>query len=547
MKPENTVLDITIQDIEPIHGERRIGSIRPGISVIRGKNGSGKTTLGKLIRAATSTGRKIADGFAVVAGAARGFCRYGSRTLTIEPGGGIKRAGDAPQAVEVPAAFQSLNDPGVAGPQPRAETRLRSICEAFDIAPDADTLGQLLPALTDADGLPSPEWELISGAVDPVLAGFRRVPPPSVPAGARKLKDALQESRRQLEAQASEALLSAGVAADRVARAQAELEDDAGDELAEVAAATTISARQTLGARSRSAADQLARLRATFEAERRQQAEREVWQQQLAEMAVPKPGEAVAPRLESQRGAIAARIDQADSEIVALEKQLASIREERAALLAQLAEKNREIETHRQQMVAAAERAERAEALRQKLAAAAKPTVNQDDIDLAEAEVGKAARLCEYADRAVGVENLRDAERQATAALEEMRRRVGVVEGVDRGVWQRLGEILATRLPAGSARVHEGIVEAFHLGQWRDLDSPAFSEGQRWQLVLNWMIAGAKPDGAPVVVLENECPVDDDLLRALTPAARAKGLAIVVEKERAGAELAIEYLEGSTA
>ncbi len=93
----------------------------------------------------------------------------------------------------------------------------------------------------------------------------------------------------------------------------------------------------------------------------------------------------------------------------------------------------------------------------------------------------------------------------------------------------------------------EGRIGVAHLGEWRDLDSGAFSEGQRWELVLGWLIKGAELTKEPrvVVVDQGECPIDDNGLRRLSPLAAAKGLAIYVEKEEADSDLHLEHMGGA--
>lgn len=535
MKPQSSAssfLDIAIQDISPVRGERSLGTLRPGINVIRGANGTGKTTVKRLVLAATSSARIKAGDFLITAGAAKGRLTFAGRTLTIERDGGASRKGAAPAVEPVPDHFKTLEDPGFVGADPRADARLRAICTAFDVRPEPEVLRALLPEeLGQAE----------AGAVEDVLRQLERVPPDSVPAGAAKIKAALQKARQNQEAVLGQVAATATIAEDRHARALEHLEADAGDELAEV----TDDLPQRLEV-ARRALDKLEAERAAGE---QAAAERRVWQQQLdAVSSDPRPGlreEHQAAKL--RWGAAAAGADSAEEQIRQLEAEIARWREKRTTYLGEknaqagvIADLDRRIALADHQQANVAE-------LQAKLAAAAPATVSADDVELAESEVTKLERLRGYRERQLRVDQLKAEAAAAEARRADVAEAVEQIDAVDKGVWRRLGELLADRLD-GAARVVDGRVEAKGAdGEWHDLDSRAFSEGQRAELVLGIMINGAAAGGEVRVVVDEEgdCPIDDDGLRRLSSLAAAKGLAILVEKELAGAELRLEHMGGA--
>jgi hypothetical protein len=534
------VLDIVVRDIEPIRGERRLGTLQPGINVVRGANGSGKTTTLRLIALATSSARAKPGEFQLVAGAAKGYLRYGGRTLVIDNAGGISRKGDAPPVEPIAQHFEKLDDPGLVGAQPRADERLRALCAAFGIEPTTETLRRLLPptAIEDPEGESGEEWDAIRTAVGPALSALERVPATSVPAAAHKIKAALQEERRRQEAKLAGVARDADLAADRHTRAQAALEADAGDELAELG-------ENNLVKRLETATAEVNRVKAEHEAGRKAAAERALWAEQVAAVTVDRRPElqALIEKIGVAWAAANTGIDQADAEIARLEKELAAWRAERAGHIAEKAAQQRATDAARQELAEAERQQKLVADLRQRLAAAAGPTVDADDVELAESSLAKVQRLIGYRERQLGLEGLQnqaDIAEQQRVELVELVDRIAAVDGA---VWTRLGAILAEKLPAGTARVVEGRVEAIAPnGEWRDLDNPAFSEGQRWELVLSWMIAGAKAGQS--VKVEGDCPIDDDGLRRLSPLAAAKVLTLTLEKEEAGAALRIDHMGG---
>lgn len=526
-------LTIVVKDIEPIHGERVIGTLKPGINVLRGANRSGKSTTGRLIQAATSNTRIKATDFEVVAGAARGTVRFAGKTLVINRDGSAARKGDAPPVEPLPPVFDVLNDPGLVGAQPRAEARLRALCEAFGILPVYEALRRLLPADDD------PAWADIAAVAEETLSGFERIPPASLPAAAKILKAKLQERRRDVEESLGHQAQTTAIAQDRAARAQEQLEAEAGEELAKAKAGGDKLVEQLEEARQ-----EATRLKAERDAATRQRAERQVWEEQVAQLVVSEnlPGlEAGLAVAEEERYAATKEAEDTLTTIRKLELTLATARE-RMAFLARKSEdfKARIAQAKRQQ--------EQAASLRAKLAQLAEESsVDDMDVELAQGEVDRAERLIGYRRRLQEVE----AQQQAAEAAEQLRvelaEKVRNIDAADSAVWRRLGDILAERLD-GEVRVVDGHIETMAKGEWRDLDSRALSEGQRWEIVLGWMIQGAvaAPEVRVVAMVEQgDCPIDDSGLRRLSPLAAAKNLSITVEKEEDGADLRLDYMGGA--
>jgi hypothetical protein len=525
-------LAIEVQDIEPIKGTKALGAIRPGVNVFRGRNGSGKSTCIRLVEAASSTGRIKAGDFEVVAGASRGRLRYGGRTLTVERGGGGSRRGDAPAAEPLGAEFRRLDDPGVAGAEPRRDERLRSICKAAGVEPTADNLRRLLPVEDEAG------WSDVAAVAETVLAGFSRVPPTSLPAAAKTIKAAVQKRRQAVEADLAVAADEAKLRADRAQRAAAALEAEAGEELAEAAAADVRGKAEgggvSLEQQRRAAADQLARTRAEFAAGQRGAAERKVLQEQLAAVVVDDR----AVLLEKQQLAKAAWETAADAADAAY-AQILALEREKTTHLAEKAEQARVLADLERRIAAAEQQQARAAELQAKLAAAAPREVGADDVDQAEADLVKVERLIGYRDRLDAIARLEAEAAAAEQQRAELEALAGRIDAVDGAVWRRLGGILAEAL-TGDVRVNgAGVVEVQHLGEWRDLDSTAFSEGQRLEKILEWAIRAAVPGRA--ITFEGDCPIDDDRLRELSPLAAKAGVSLVLEKEQAGAELHLTW------
>jgi hypothetical protein len=151
----------------------------------------------------------------------------------------------------------------------------------------------------------------------------------------------------------------------------------------------------------------------------------------------------------------------------------------------------------------------------------------------------KVERLIGYRDRLDAIARLEAEAAAAEQQRAELEALAGRIDAVDGAVWRRLGGILAEAL-TGDVRVNgAGVVEVQHLGEWRDLDSTAFSEGQRLEKILEWAIRAAVPGRA--ITFEGDCPIDDDRLRELSPLAAKAGVSLVLEKEQAGAELHLTW------
>ena len=549
-------LDIEIENIEPIHGVKKLGPVEAGVNVLRGCNGTGKSTIIKLATLATSNTRIKPGDIPIVAGAARGRFRFSGRTLIVEADR-TKRSGET--SIEVgglPPEIKDLDDPGLKGSSRQAEARLRALCQACRLEPnDSANLWALVgphpwvTAATAPDPLPTgeedeykepepSEWpgDLLP-AVQAVIRDLERKPADSLPAAAKRIKLAIQEQRRLKEDDLQRATEHAKVLADRVEQARQRLEGEARDELAEATDVEAPALRWS-AAKSRQA---FTELKARQEAEAGVAAERRVREQELLDAAGidQELAEAEAVHKDQHGQMVTTRegvaafeegVRQAEEAVRKAEAALSWSREklDRAKAAAERAKIEADQAFRRFERLA--EKKAELDRVRVRLAKAAESTVDELAIDVAEAEADKAERLVAYRvelEKIATQEAEAETARQAQDALAET---VAAIDEIDGAVWSRLGDLLSEKIGEDRLRVVEGVVEAKHeKAGWCDLESSAWSEGQRWHLVLGVMVDGMQ--AGDVVGIEGDCPIDDPALEVLGQRAVAKDCALLLEKE----------------
>jgi hypothetical protein len=515
-------LEVEIEDIVPFVGTRRVGAIQAGVNVLTGRNGSGKTTIIRLATVATGNSRIKPGDIPIVAGAARGRFRFSGRTLIVERDR-IKRVGDAVEVGGLPIEIKDLDDPGLKGAQPQAEARLRALCQACRIDPNGDNLWRLIPARGE-------EWP--NGLeLEAVIRDLERRPTDSLPAAAKRIKMAIQEQRREREIDLQRATEHAKVLADRAEQARKRLEAEAGEELAEAVEAQLAGLRWS-ASRARGA---FIELKAKQQAEAQALAERRVREQELIAAAGidEELAEAETLHRHCHAGAISSKAaaERQEDEVRQVEDALNRAKAALARAKAGAEAAQRSADDAFKRFERLSERKAELDKTRERLASTAAQAVDGLSVDIAEAEAEKGDRLVTYRtelDRIAGQDAEAETARQAQA---EIANAVEAIAAIDGAVWSRLGDILAERIGEDRLRVVDGVVEAKHpqSGEWHDLESTAWSEGQRWHLVLGLMVDGMRP--GDVAGIDGDCPIDDVALGALGARAAEKGVALLLEKE----------------
>jgi hypothetical protein len=531
-------LNLEVENIGPIKGAVKIGTIKPGVNLLRAENGWGKTTI---LRALRSIAGGSGEGLTVHRSSAPEIdeetgatakITLGAATMKISGGRKPKRAGaeSLPKIEGLPDPISTLETADHVKEDGAAfRRRLGATLRWLGIESTRETLLEIAGESTTLRGLWSGSR---SDAHDDLIEATQAM---------RKLA---HEQRRTAESGARNA--QADVARIEGERDQVAEGGDPKDLIGLVA--PEVMAEKLTSANEARLALEVSKRKAEGERERR---------------AKLKPADGVEESLSAAKASLVA-LSSAISVVISKQEEHRKETEEALAALdaAKTRMSNAESKTRElnEARISARDREhsakdavdtwerqrERAKEIEAELA---KPIGCPTEEELTEAanKVDLATRALEKSKRGQKMRDVLSRLEIARAASTEAEHGVTYWEKEAAEIWKRLAAVVNTKLASDRIRVNDDRIEAMVDGVgWRDLsDTANVSEGQRADACYSLMLDHRS--GEQIIVIENANPISPDRLARIGEMAAAKGIALVMEgiPGRGETGFSLEHYDGA--
>lgn len=531
---EPGAIPLTAMNIAPAVGERLIGYVPYGLTAIEAENGSGKSRLLSAIRAIPVP--RLRPGMVTITeGETRASVALGSARLEIREEGEVpevKRHGGNDGAIkEMPDPVEVLINPEVEDPDARFRARMKGLNALAPIEVTAERLRVL------ATGVPVEGHDILTALLRRhAEQPFRTLLEAAEFLGGRagELNKRALEAERALEAhQLTSAGLGAGLREIVAAAAAA-----SGLSLDYAEARLLNNPDQLLDAVRTMTATEEALSRAKIDADR--QAQEQARLDRLRASIGERPDQRLADAEVAAAKAQAAR-DELTGEILALERRLADLNNERSRLAAEVTSSRQVADAARAACLVWDEQ-------QRELAT---PPAGPDPAEVAKlcetkAKVWPHAALGAWVDR-YGAKRALVIEAQSKG--EKLALIAKTLREESQATWHRLGDVVNEAMRSDIVRVRSAAVEVqMDDGRWVDVENDVvISSGYLRRFFLDFYISRLPGDVDVTVIVDekNLLYVGDDNRREISRRAAEKRLRMVFEQPAPGQELRLRWYGGA--